>query len=245
MNYRMIIQYDGTKYRGWQRQKDSGETIQGKLEAILSKLAGTQIEIQGAGRTDAGVHARGQVANFFLDTEKTTGELLEYINTYLPDDIGVIRLTEASPRFHSRLNATAKIYCYRIGKNRALNVFDRKYVYFHPQPLNVTAMKTAALLLLGQHDFKSFCGNARLKKSTVRAIHAIHIEESESEICLTFFGSGFLQYMIRILTGTLIEVGEGKRAPESMAALLECKDRSQAGPTAPSCGLTLLEVKYD
>lgn len=245
MNYKMILQYDGTRYNGWQRQKATDNTIQGKLEAILTKMAGEPVEIHGAGRTDAGVHARAQVAHFTLDTDMSTDEIKDYINAYLPDDIGVMKLTEASPRFHSRLNATAKIYQYRIGKSRAMNVFDRKYMYIHPEPLDVVAMKMASLKLHGQHDFKSFCGNARMKKSTVRAIYAIRIEEDEAEIKITYMGNGFLQYMVRILTGTLIEVGEGKRSPESMAELLACQDRAKAGATAPACGLTLLEVKYD
>lgn len=245
MNYRMIIQYDGTRYSGWQRQKATDNTIQGKLEAILSKMSGQEVEIHGAGRTDAGVHARAQVANFFLETDKTPEEIRDYINEYLPDDIGVIKLTEASPRFHSRLNATAKVYQYRIGKSRAMNVFDRKYMYIHPEPLDVVAMKMASLKLHGQHDFKSFCGNSRMKKSTVRAIHAIRIEENDAEIKITYMGNGFLQYMVRILTSTLIEIGEGKRTPESIDELLTCQDRSKAGATAPACGLTLLEVKYD
>lgn len=245
MNYKMILQYDGTRYNGWQRQKATDNTIQGKLEGILTKMSGQPIEIHRAGRTDAGVHARGQVAHFSLDTHMTPDQIKNYINEYLPDDIGVLKLTEASPRFHSRLNAIGKVYQYRIGKSRATNVFDRKYVYIHPETLDVRQMKSASAYLLGKHDFKSFCGNPRMKKSTVRTIHSIQIEETESEIKITYSGNGFLQYMIRILTGTLIEVGEGKRTPESIPELIACLDRSQAGVTAPACGLTLLEVKYD
>ncbi|MDD3339738.1 MAG: tRNA pseudouridine(38-40) synthase TruA [Lachnospiraceae bacterium] len=245
MNYKMIIQYDGTRYNGWQRQSTTENTIQGKLEAILTKMTGTPVEIQGAGRTDAGVHAKGQVAHFQIDTDKTPEEIKNYINTYLPDDIGVLTLTQASPRFHSRLNAIGKIYCYHIAKDRAHNIFNRKYVYVHPEPLDVEAMKMATIYLHGQHDFKSFCGNGHIKKSTVRAIHNIQIEEDENEIRMTFHGNGFLQYMVRILAGTLIEVGEGKRDPHTMIELLETKDRKQAGATAPACGLTLVQVLYD
>ena len=237
MNYKMILQYDGTRYNGWQRQ--------GKIESILTKMSGKPIEIHGAGRTDAGVHARGQAAHFFLDTDLSPEEIKNYINEYLPDDIGVLKLTEASPRFHSRLNAIGKVYQYRIGKSRAQNVFDRKYMYIHPDPLDVNAMREASRHLLGQHDFKSFCGNGRMKKSTVRTIYAIDIEENDAEIRITYSGNGFLQYMVRILTGTLIETGQGLRTPESIPALIACQDRSQAGMTAPACGLTLLEVRYD
>lgn len=245
MNYKMIVQYDGTRYNGWQRQKSTDNTIQGKLEMILRKMAGSPVEIHGAGRTDAGVHAKGQVAHFSLESHMDTNEIMDYINTYLPDDIGVLKLTEASPRFHSRLNAIGKVYQYRIGKSRAANVFNRKYVYIYPKGLDTDAMRRASLSLLGQHDFKSFCGNARIKKSTIRTIYSIQIEENESEITITYHGNGFLQYMIRILTGTLIEVGEGKRDPDSIPALIACQDRAKAGATAPACGLTLLEVKYD
>lgn len=245
MNYKMILQYDGTRYNGWQRQKATDNTIQGKLEMILAKMAGQPVEIHGAGRTDAGVHAKGQVANFSLDTDRKPEEILHYINDYLPDDIGILYLSVVPPRFHSRLNATGKIYQYRIGKNRAQNVFDRKYMYIHPAPLDIAAMKAASQHLLGKHDFKAFCGNARMKKSTVRTIYSIDVEEGESEIRITYYGNGFLQYMIRILTGTLLEVGEGKRSPESIQELFDNLDRSLAGATAPACGLTLLEVKYD
>lgn len=245
MNYKMLIQYEGTRYNGWQRQKATDNTIQGKLESILTKMTGEPVEIHGAGRTDAGVHARGQVAHMQLNTDLTADEIRDYINTYLPDDIGILRLTEASPRFHSRLNAIGKVYQYRIGKSRAMTVFDRKYVYVHPEPLDTVAMKMASLKLIGQHDFKSFCGNPRTKKSTVRTIHSIHIEETDAEIKITYIGNGFLQYMVRILTGTLIEVGEGKRSPASIPELIAALDRSQAGATAPACGLSLLEVKYD
>lgn len=245
MNYKMILQYDGTRYNGWQKQKATDNTIQGKLEAILAKMSGQEVEIHGAGRTDAGVHARGQVAHFSLNTDMSPDEIRNYMNEYLPDDIGVIKLAEASPRFHSRLNATGKVYQYRIGKSRALTVFDRKYVYIHPEPLDTVAMKMASLRLHGQHDFKSFCGNSRMKKSTVRTIYSIRIEETDAEIRITYKGNGFLQYMIRILTGTLIEIGEGKRSPESIDEILAAMDRTKAGATAPACGLTLLEVKYD
>lgn len=245
MNYKMILQYDGTRYNGWQRQKSTDNTIQGKLEQILTQFAGQPVEIQGAGRTDAGVHARGQAASFSLERAVSPAELMGYINKYLPDDIGVLQLTESSPRFHSRLNASGKVYQYRIGKNRAKNVFDRKYLYAYPTLLDISAMRKASAFLLGEHDFKSFCGNSRMKKSTVRRIDSIQIEETDSEIRITYTGNGFLQYMVRILTGTLIEVGDGKRSPESMLSVLAARDRSLAGFTAPACGLTLLEVQYD
>jgi tRNA pseudouridine38-40 synthase len=244
-NYRMIVQYDGTRYNGWQKQGDTDNTIQNRLESILQRMAGEPVDVHGAGRTDAGVHARGQVAQFRLETAKTPEEIRDYLNEYLPEDIGVLSVAVAAPRFHSRYNASEKTYQYRISKDKACHVFDRKYVYEYKGHLDVDAMKIATIQLRGEHDFKSFCGNPRMRKSTVRTIYAIHITEDEKEIDLTFIGDGFLQYMVRILVGTLIEVGEGKRDPGSMGALIEARDRMMAGPTAPACGLTLMKVKYN
>ena len=245
-NYKMLLQYDGTRYNGWQKQGDTKNTIQEKLETVLFRMTGEVVDVHGAGRTDAGVHAKGQVAQFRLANDRDPDEICAYLNEYLPDDIGVLSVTEAAPRFHSRYNASQKTYRYRIGKNKAFHVFERKYIHEHRgEALDVTAMKTAAQLLVGEHDFKSFCGNPHMKKSTVRDLFAIEIRETRDEITLTFLGEGFLQYMVRILVGTLIEVGEGRRDPLSMTALLEARDRRLAGPTAPACGLTLIEVKYN
>lgn len=245
MNYRMLIQYDGTRYNGWQKLGDTDNTIQQKLETILERMTGSPVDVHGAGRTDAGVHAKGQVAQFRLEKDLEPQKICDYLNEYLPEDIGVISVAEAAPRFHSRYNATEKTYLYRISKNKAFHVFDRKYVYEYPGKLDVAAMKMATLKLRGEHDFKSFCGNPRMRKSTIRTIYAIHITEDEKEIDLTFIGNGFLQYMVRILVGTLIEVGEGKRDPSSMDALLLARDRRMAGPTAPASGLILQKVKYN
>lgn len=245
-NYKMLLQYDGTRYNGWQKQGDTKNTIQEKLETVLFRMTGEVVDIHGAGRTDAGVHAKGQVAQFRLTNDLAPEYICTYLNTYLPDDIGVLSVTEAAPRFHSRYNASQKTYRYRIGKNKAFHVFERKYIHEHRgEPLDVAAMKEAASLLVGEHDFKSFCGNPHMKKSTVRNLYDIQIRETPDEITLAFLGEGFLQYMVRILVGTLIEVGEGKRDPLSMPSLLEARDRKLAGPTAPACGLTLIEVKYN
>ena len=245
-NYKMTISYDGTRYNGWQRQKNVETTIQGKLEQILFRLSGKEISVDGSGRTDAGVHALGQVANFRLDTGLTEGELLSYFNQYLPDDIAVLSLKTASERFHSRLSATGKTYCYRIYTGNAKPVFDRKYMWQVDGSLDAERMKRAASFLLGQHDFRSFCGNKHMNKSTIRRIDSITIEELDGgrELRLTFKGSGFLQNMVRILTGTLVECGLGDREPEEIQEILEAKDRSRAGQTAPSMGLTLMEVNY-
>ena len=245
MNYRFDIQYDGTRYGGWQKQKDTDNTIQGKIEEVLSRMTGQEISIQGAGRTDAGVHARGQVANTWMETEKSCQEICQYMNQYLPEDIEIVQVSQVQERFHSRLNAREKVYQYRIAVGFHKNVFERKYQCPLHEDLDWAAMKKAAQLLTGTHDFKSFCANKKMKKSTVRSLKSIEVEELPQEIVLTYTGDGFLYNMVRILTGTLIEVGRGKRTPEQMTEILKAKNREAAGFTAPARGLTLLEVRYD
>ena len=243
-NYRIILQYEGTKYQGWQRQDSTDNTIQGKLEALLTKMCGEPVEIQGSGRTDAGVHAFGQVANFHGKTELSAEEIMEYMNRYLPEDIGVIKVEQVPERFHSRLNAKGKVYRYRVMTGNVPHVFDRKYVYEHPEKLDVAAMRRAAEQLLGTHDFKSFTSTKRGKKSTVRTIESIEITENGDEVSFTYKGDGFLYHMVRILTGTLLEVGEGKRSFEEIPEILEAKNRENAGFLAPAKGLALMEVFY-
>lgn len=244
----MILQYEGTRYQGWQKQENSDNTIQGKLESILSKMAGEMVEVHGAGRTDAGVHAKGQVAHFKLYSnqvaDKTEDEIMEYINRYLPEDIAVISLKEAGERFHSRLNAIGKIYQYRIINSKVPHVFDRRYVHVVEKPLNLEKMRMAADILVGTHDFKAFTSTKRGKKSTVRTIESIDIQKKGDEITLTYKGDGFLYHMVRILTGTLLEVGLLEKAPESIVEILASLDRKNAGLLAPAKGLTLLEVLY-
>lgn len=243
-NYKIIIQYDGTRYRGWQGQNSTEETIQGKIESVLSKLAGEEVQVIGSGRTDAGVHAVGQVANFHFKQEYDKEEILDYLNRYLPEDIAVCAITEVQERFHSRYHAKKKTYLYRIHTGRIPEVFERKYVYDYQVPLSTDRMKQVAKFLVGTHDFKSFCGNKKIKKSTVRTIYEIKIEETKQEIRIYYTGDGFLQNMIRILTGTLIEIGDGRRNPQEIPAMLEACDRNAAGYTAPACGLTLYSVEY-
>ena len=253
-NFKMTLQYEGSRYQGWQRQESTDNTIQGKLEALLSKMTGQKIEVQGSGRTDAGVHALGQVANFHADTEMTTEEMLDYINRYLPEDIGLISLEQVSERFHSRLNAQGKTYCYRVICSGLPHVFDRRFVHEITEDVDVEAMHRAAEYLLGTHDFKAFTSNKRGKKSTVRTVSEIQIEKItslsmkrqgiEDEICLTYSGNGFLYHMVRIMTGTLLEVGTHKRKPEEMPEILSSGSREKAGELVPAKGLTLMEVRY-
>ena len=243
-NYKMIIAYDGTRYYGWEHQPNTDMTIQGKLESVLSQMTGEQIDVIGAGRTDAGVHAKGMAANAHMQTSMTPDEICDYMNRYLPEDICVMEVRIASERFHSRYNAMGKTYCYTCYVGDKKPVFNRKYVHITGAVPDVEAMKKAASYLVGVHDFASFCGNPKMKKSTVREIYSIDISLKGSYLNMTFHGSGFLQYMVRILSGTLLEVGFGKREADSMQELLEAKNRSLAGATAPAKGLNLLKVHY-
>ena len=244
MNYKLTLQYDGSRYDGWQRQGNTGNTIQGKLEETLSRLCGVPVEVHGAGRTYAGVHALGQIASVRLPDGVDAAELSAALNHYLPEDIAVTALEKADERFHARLSAKGKVYRYSIRMGNTPDVFRRKYQYRVEEPLDLSAMRQAAALLTGTHDFRAFCSNKRYKKSTVRTIRAITVEENGPDLTLTFEGNGFLYNMVRILTGTLLEVGLGQRRAEEMAEILTSLDRTRAGKTAPAQGLCLLEVKY-
>ena len=242
-NIRLDICYDGTRYRGWQRLANTDNTIQGKLETALSRILGENIEISGSGRTDAGVHAKGQVANFHTHSAMPCSEMLAQLRKYLPEDIGILSVKDCSDRFHARLNAKEKTYCYRIWNSDSPCVFDRRYVYQLPEELDLAAMREAADLLLGEHDFSAFCGNPKMKKSTVRFIRSIEFKRCGEELRIYYTGNGFLQNMVRILTGTLIEVGRGERSAASIPVLFGLK-RSEAGSLAPAQGLCLEEVFY-
>lgn len=244
MNYKLTIQYDGSRYDGWQRQGNTEQTIQGKLEGVLSRLAGRPVEVHGAGRTDGGVHALGQVASVQLPGEQSPAELLAACNRYLPEDIAVTAVEQVPERFHARLSAVGKVYRYRLRLGEVPDVFARKYQYRVAGPLDVTAMERAAALLIGTHDYRSFCANRRFKKSTVRTVHAIELLREGEELSLTFRGTGFLHHMVRILVGTLLEVGQGQRAAETMGDILAARDRQAAGKTAPAQGLCLMQVNY-
>ena len=251
-HFRITLQYDGSKYDGWQKQGNTDNTIQGRIEAMLTKMFEQQVEIQGSGRTDAGVHALGQVASFSVKTDVGPVKVMERMNTFLPKDIIVTdcRLTDA--RFHARLNAKSKTYIYRIVTGDVRPVFGRQYVLWHPDPLYVDSIRKAAECLVGEHDFKSFLGNRHYKKSTVRTIESITVTEEIikageaefPEIIVAFKGNGFLPNMVRILVGTLLEIGEGGMEPDKMEGILAGRDRALAGPTAPAHGLTLLKVEY-
>ena len=242
-NLRLEICYDGTRYRGWQRLSETDNTIQGKLETALSRILGETIEISGSGRTDAGVHARAQVANFHCESTMSTEEILSNLRRYLPEDIGIYSCKEASPRFHARLNAKEKTYLYRIWNSDKPCVFERRFVAQFPEKLDVEAMRAAAVYLCGEHDFSAFCGNPKFKKSTVRYIRSIDISHSGDELRLEVTGNGFLHSMVRIIVGTLLEAGRGERKADSIPELFGTK-RANAGFLAPAQGLCLQEVYY-
>ena len=242
-NLRLDICYDGTRYRGWQRLNGEDNTIQGKIETALSRILEEPIEISGSGRTDAGVHAKGQVANFHCVSTMPAEEILCQLRRYLPEDIGIYSCKDCSERFHARLNAREKTYQYRIWNSPEPCVFERRYVAVMPEPLDLEKMKAAAKEFLGEHDFSAFCGNPRFKKSTVRTIRALEVKRIGSEIRITVTGDGFLHNMVRIIAGTLIEVGRGQREPDSITTLFGGK-RSDAGFLVPPQGLCLLEVFY-
>lgn len=255
-NYKMILSYDGSRYFGWEHQPNTEMTIQGKLELVLSRIlygedyrpkdfASCPVTVIGAGRTDAGVHARAMTANVILDTDLSEDALRNTMNRYLPEDISINELKICSDRFHSRFNATGKTYRYTCYYGSSKPVFERKYLTvldYHP---NLDRMREAAALLMGEHDFKSFCGNSHMKKSTVRNVDSIEITETGPYIRFYYHGNGFLQNMVRIMTGTLLEIGAGKRQPEEITAIFDAKDRKMAGYTAESAGLCLMKVDYD
>ena len=288
INYKMTVQYEGTRYKGWQKQPRIDNTIQGKLETLLSRLLDTDIEVFGAGRTDAGVHALGQVANFWVSEERlnaftekfpslkaswsstaaraqamasagkneTSGSrrsalvlsqdtmLLEALNHYLPDDIAIPKIVRASDRFHARYLTSSKWYRYRIRITPYSDVVNRRFLWQYGEDLDTDAMVRASRALIGTHDFTSFCG-LKMKKSAVRTITKIDISRPDADtIVLDYCGDGFLNHMVRLLTGELVEVGSGRAPESSIQTILEAQKKGAACHTAPASGLTLMEVNY-
>ena len=243
-NFRLLLAYDGSRYRGWQRLGDSDHTIQGKLEQVLSRMVQAPVEVIGSGRTDAGVHAMGQTANFHCETDLSCPEIMAYLRQYLPEDIGVISVLEADPRFHSRYNAAEKTYRYRIWNSDLPCVFERRYVWQVAEPLHVEAMSRAAEKFLGTHDFLAFCSNKHFKKSSVRTITDFRVERMGPEIWFTVTGDGFLYHMVRITVGTLLAVGKGEMGQDDIPRMMESRNRELAGETVPAKGLCLMEVRY-
>ena len=242
-NFKLTISYDGSRYSGWERQPGR-DTIQGKLETVLSRMVNAEVNVIGAGRTDAGVHARAMVANCYLETELQPDEIRDYMNRYLPDDICVDEVKLAADRFHARYRAVGKLYTYTCYVGVTKPVFNRKYVTTLDYVPDVAAMQRAAVILTGEHDFKSFCCVRTDAESTVRTVYSLDVNKEEDEIYITISGNGFLYNMVRIIAGTLIQVGKGKYEPEYIRQMLEACDRTQAGQTAPPQGLTLMKIEY-
>lgn len=242
-NVRLDLCYDGTRYKGWQRLANTDNTIQAKLETTLSRILAEPVEIIGSGRTDAGTHAALQVANFHCNSKMSCEEILLKLRRYLPEDIGVYSCKNVSPRFHARLNAKTKTYVYHVWNSDAPCIFERRYYYCEPRLLDIEQMRSAAQHFCGQHDFAAFCANKNMKKSTVRYIESFQIRNDGDHIYFIVSGNGFLHHMVRIMVGTLLEVGRGERSGDSIPTLFGAS-RSNAGELVPACGLTLKEVTY-
>ncbi|MBQ3021999.1 MAG: tRNA pseudouridine(38-40) synthase TruA [Clostridia bacterium] len=242
-NYKITAEYDGTKYNGWQRQGNTKNTIAERFENVLSRMCGKDVEVFASGRTDAGVHADEQTANFKCDTLMTEPEIQDYLNKYLPEDIRVTSIEEVDMRFHSRLNAVSKTYEYTIATEKP-DVFIRKYVYFANRKPDIEKMKKAAMLITGKHDFRGFSSLGRTKKSTVRTVNFIEIEEEEGLIKIRINGDGFLYNMVRIIAGTLYDIGCDALDESVIEEIFEEKIRERAGVTLPASGLRLVKVYY-
>lgn len=243
-NLRITVEYDGSRYKGWQKQKEGIPTIQDKIEKVLSKMTGEDIQVIGCGRTDSGVHAENYVANFHTESKYSVDAMLDYLYEYLPEDIVVKDMKDASERFHARYKVKSKTYVYRINNNRFRNVFNRRYVYHSDVKLDLDKMREAAEVLIGTHDFQSFTSLKPGTKSTIRTINYINITENDGVVEIEVNGNSFLLNMVRIIVGTLMDAGKGKMKPEDVERILNEKRRSEAGPIAQAKGLFLKSIEY-
>lgn len=244
-NIRLTISYDGTDYYGFQAQKYTDRTIQGQLELALFKLTKEETNVIGSGRTDAGVHARSQVVNFLTRSRIPEERWVLALNSLLPEDIIVTDARDVAADFHARKSARQKTYRYTINNNRIPDVLQQRYQYHVPLPLDPSRMEQALELLIGEHDFTSFCSAKSTQRSHVRTIFDARLEATSDGLYHIYVtGNGFLYNMVRIIAGTVIEVGLGKRTVDEFAALLHQKDRKKSGITAPAKGLVLWEVVY-
>ena len=243
-NIKLTIEYDGKRYLGWQRLGDSDKTIQGKIESTLQQMTGETLEIVGSGRTDGGTHARGQVANFKTASPLSVAEMQSFLNRYLPQDIVITQVEEVPERFHSRYNASGKQYSYYVWNSAVPTALARNTSFHYPQQLDLTKMRQACQTLTGTHDFRGFSSLKKTKKSTTRTLQEITLTTEGNLLKVTFVGDGFLYNMVRILMGTLLEVGAGTIAPETVEEILQTQNRQLAGETAPAHGLVLDAVFY-
>ncbi len=239
----LTVAYDGTNYHGWQYQ-NNGKTIEGELNKALSSLLQKNIEVIGASRTDAGVHAMCNAAVFDSDAGIPAEKYSYALNQMLPDDIRIRKSIEVPANFHPRKTDTVKTYEYRIDCEEFADPLKTRYAYFTYVPLDASKMQEAAFHLIGTHDFKSFCSVNTTATTTVRTIHDIQVIRDGVDIIIRVTGNGFLYNMVRIIVGTLMDVGRGKYAPEKVKEILEAVDRTAAGPTVPACGLMLKELRF-
>lgn len=242
--YKLTIAYDGSRYQGWQRQSNTENTIQGILEDAVMKETGRRTEVNGSGRTDAGVHARGQTASIVLPGKILSEEFTARLNERLPADIRVLQTELVKNGFHARKSAVGKVYEYHIDTGDRPDVFTRRFSFHFPRRLDLEAMREAAGYLTGTREYAGYT-DKKDEKSTRRTIYDIMISGQGSRLVIEYNGTGFLYHMVRILTGTLLETGTGQRLPGEAAAALRTKDRRQAGFLAPARGLFLREVRYD
>jgi tRNA pseudouridine38-40 synthase len=246
---KLTVAYDGTNYVGWQRQ-DNGLAVQQVIEEAFVPLVGAETAggrapaVVGAGRTDAGVHALGQVASVHVDGDLATDAIQRALNVRLPLDVRVVGVVDAAPGFHARSEAAGKTYRYRVATVPVLSPFDRLYMFHGPGPHDVSAMRRAAARLVGRHDFASFQTTGSWPLDTVRTIHRLEVRETAAELAIEVEGDGFLRHMVRAIAGTLLEIGLGQRAPEAITDVIAARDRQAAGRTLPALGLTLVTVRY-
>ncbi len=245
-NLRLELAYEGTDFHGWQIQPHL-DTVQGQLTRVIHRITSEPVQVHGSGRTDAGVHALGQVCNFQTDSHIPLANFETAINSLLPPSIRVLGIEEAPPDFHARFSSRSKHYRYRILNTKSCSPFDYRYVHHCPRPLDFQQMSAAAELVIGQHDFSSFCDSDSEVDSTIREVtNSFFVFDTlRSLIEYNVCANGFLHHMVRNLVGTFVEVGKGKLTPEGFCAILAAKDRSAAGPTAPAKGLFLVSVDYD
>jgi tRNA pseudouridine38-40 synthase len=239
----LTVAYEGTEFHGFQKQPGL-RTVQGELEQAIRKLTGEEVQITGSGRTDAGVHAWGQIVNFHTTSRIPTEKWAIAMNVNLPSDVVVRMAEEASGAFHARFDAVGKVYRYQIDRGEYPDVFARRFAWHVPYKLSVKDMREAAKCLIGEHDFTSFCNAATPLEDKVRILQKIDLEEQGHLLTLTVQGSGFLWNMVRIISGTLVDVGRGRISSGQVSEILQAKDRTKAGVTAPAHGLTLFEVLY-
>jgi tRNA pseudouridine38-40 synthase len=242
-NIKLLIEYDGTNYGGWQRQKNA-ITIQETIEKGIQKITNEDIQITGCSRTDAGVHAKGFIANFYTNSRISEEKFKTAINSQLPSDIIILDSKEVDIDFHARYNSKGKTYSYTILNANNAAAIGRNYIYHFRWPLNLEAMKKGAAVLVGKHDFGAFRTTGSSVKTSVRTVTQLDVEKNNDLIKIYATADGFLYNMVRIIVGTLLEVGCGKITPERVSEILECKDRSKAGVSVPPQGLCLEKVYY-